>query len=93
MLLTQEQIELLKGDLDYILGRTACDTIPLTKGQVANAIARDPDALLDLVRGLSSADARWLSVSSDALDPLIERRLRGATGGRGADAVMPLALA
>ena len=50
MLLNQEQIELLTGDLDYILARTKCDTIQLARGQVTNAIARDADVLLDLVQ-------------------------------------------
>ena len=39
MLLNDEQIELLTDDLDYILARTTCNTIQLTKGQVANSLA------------------------------------------------------
>ncbi len=85
MLLSEEQLELLKGDLDYILARTKCDSIQLTKGQVANALERDPDVLLDLVEGLPASDARWLSVPPDILRGLINRRARGGTGGSAAD--------
>lgn len=83
MLLSDEQIELLKGDLDYILARTRCDSIQLTRGQVANAMQRDPDVLLDLVSGLSAGDSRWLSVPMDVLSVLIQRRNRGAGGATG----------
>lgn len=83
MLLTDEQIERLKEDLDYILARTRCNTIQLTRGQVLNAFSRDPDVLLDLIEGMPAADARWLSVPWDSLRPLIERRLRGVSGGAG----------
>jgi len=85
MLLNDDQIELLKGDLDYILARTACNSIQLTRGQVANALQRDPDVLLDLVEGMPASEARWLSVPPDALRPLIQRRARGSTGGGGHD--------
>ncbi len=85
MLLSEEQLELLKGDLDYILARTKCDSIQLTKGQVANALERDPDVLLDLVEGLPASDARWLSVPPDILRVLINRRARGGSGGSSAD--------
>lgn len=83
MLLNDELVELLKGDLDYILARTKCDSIQLTKGQVANALQHDPDVLLDLVEGMSASDSRWLSVPQDVIRPLIQRRSRGATGGHG----------
>jgi hypothetical protein len=87
MLLTDEQIGLLKDDLDYILARTKCDTIQLAKGQVANAIASDPDVLLDLVAGLPESDARWLSLPPDVIRPLIQHRLRGTSGrGTGSEA-------
>ena len=85
MLLSEDQLELLKGDLDYILARTSCDSIQLTKGQVCNAIERDPDVLLDLVEGMPASEARWLSVPLDTLRPLIHRRARGGTGPSSAD--------
>lgn len=84
MLLSDEHLELLKGDLDYILARTKCNSIQLTRGQVANALQHDPDVLLDLVEGLSASDSRWLSVPPDVIRPLIHRRSRGGTGGPGA---------
>ena len=80
MLLNEQQVELLTDDLDYILARTKCNTIQLTKGQVSNALARDVDVLLDLVQGLPHADARWLSLPMDVLNPLISRRSRGLPG-------------
>ena len=79
MLLSNEQLELLRGDLDYILARTTCDTLQLTRGQVLNAMERDPDVFLDLVDGLPASDARWLSVPLDVLRPLIARRARGVS--------------
>ncbi|MEI8310513.1 MAG: hypothetical protein WCH98_07150 [Verrucomicrobiota bacterium] len=85
MLLSEEQFDLLKGDLDYILARTSCNSIQLTKGQVSNAVERDPDVLLDLVEGMPPSEARWLSVPPDVLRPLIGRRARGGTGSPGAD--------
>ena len=90
MLLNDEQIELLSGDLDYILGRTACNTIQLTRGQVANALARDADVLLDLVQGMAPADARWLSLPLDVLNPLITRRTRGLAGTRSCVHTVPM---
>lgn len=78
MLLNDDQFELLKGDLDYILARTSCNSIQLTKGQVANAIQRDPDILLDLVEAMPASEARWLSVPCDVLSALIQRRARGS---------------
>ena len=83
MLMSEDQFELLKGDLDYIMARTSCNSIQLTKGQVTNAIQYDPDVLLDLVEGMPASEARWLSVPPDVLSPLIQRRARGATGGSG----------
>lgn len=85
MLLSDEQLELLKGDLDYILARTTCNSIQLTKGQVSNAVDRDPDVLLDLVEGMPDSEARWLSVPPDVLRPLIHRRARGGSGRAAAD--------
>lgn len=85
MLLNDEQVDLLKGDLDFILARTRCDSIQLTKGQVANALLRDPDVLLDLVEGMPASEARWLSVPLDALLSLIQRRARGASGSGRSD--------
>lgn len=87
MLLSEEQFELLKGDLDYILARTSCNSIQLTRGQVSNAVDRDPDVLLDLVEGMPPAEARWLSVPLDVLRPLISRRARGSSGHASAEAV------
>ena len=78
MLLTPDQIESLIGDVDYILPRTACDRIPLTKSRILREIERDADILLDLVEGMSEADARFLSVPLDSLRRLISRRSRGA---------------
>lgn len=85
MLLSEEQFELLKGDLDYILARTSCNSIQLTKGQISNAIDREPDVLLDLVEAMPASEARWLSVPLDALRPLISRRARGGTGQPSSD--------
>lgn len=81
MLLNDDQVDLLKGDLDFILARTRCNSIQLTRGQVANALQRDADVLLDLVEAMPPSEARWLSVPLDQLLPLIQRRARGATGG------------
>lgn len=90
MLLNDEQIELLTGDLDYMLGRTACNTVQLTRGQIANAIARDADVLLDIVDGMSASDARWLSLPPDVLRPLIARRARGHSAGSSCGETAPL---
>jgi len=90
MLLSEEQFDLLKSDLDYILGRTKCDTILRSKGQVMNAMERDPDVLLDLVEGMPASECRWLSVPWDVLRGLISRRSRGASGfSSGADCLLP----
>jgi hypothetical protein len=85
MLLSEEQFELLKGDVDYMLARTSCNSIQLTKGQICNAIERDPDVLLDLVEAMPAAEARWLSVPLDTLRPLINRRARGGTSESASD--------
>jgi len=79
MLLTDDQFSLLKTDLDYMLGRTTCNSLQLTRGQIATAMVRDPDVLLDLVDGLSCSDARWLSVPIGDLRPLISVRARGGS--------------
>lgn len=77
MLLNREQIECLIGDIDYILPRTACDKIPLTKSTILREIERDADILLDLIEGMSERDARFLSVPLDKLRSLISQRSRG----------------
>jgi len=84
MLLNHEQRELLSDDLDYIIGRTSCNSIQLTRSQILNAFEHDPDILLDLVAGMPPADARWLSVPPDELLPLISLRRHGLakSGGR-----------
>ena len=79
MLLTRDQIELLTGDVDYILPRTACDKIPLTKSRILREIERDADILLDLIDGMSESDARFLSVPLASLRTLISRRSRGGS--------------
>jgi hypothetical protein len=78
MLLTRDQIELLTGEVDYILPRTACDKTPLTKSRILREIERDADILLDLIEGMSEADARFLSVPLASLRLLISRRSRGS---------------
>ncbi len=77
MLLNRDQIELLLGDMDYILPRTACNKFPITKSRILREIERDSDILLDLVEGMSEADARFLSVPPSTLRSLISRRSRG----------------
>lgn len=81
MLLSRDQIELLTGDVDYILPRTACDKIPLTKSRILCEIERDADILLDLIEGMSESDARFLSVPLGSLRSLISRRSRGDAVG------------
>jgi hypothetical protein len=78
MILSHDEIQRLTGDVDYILPRTACDKIPLTKSRILREIERDGDILLDLIEGMSEADARFLSVPLDKLRGLIARRTRGA---------------
>jgi len=80
MHLTRDQIELLLGDMDYILPRTVCDKFPITKSRILREIERDSDILLDLVEGMSDADARFLSVPASTLRLLISRRSRGGGG-------------
>jgi len=76
MLLTPDQIDLLTSDVDYILPRTGCDKIPLTKSRILREIERDADILLDLIEGMSESDARFLSVPLVSLRTLISRRSR-----------------
>ena len=80
MHLSVDQLELLRDDLDYILPRTKCDTVPLTKGYLLRELERDPDVLLDLVDGMSVGDARSLSVPHDTLQALIARWRLGVPG-------------
>jgi hypothetical protein len=80
MHLSADQVELLRDDLDFILPRTCCNTVPLTKGFLLREIERNPDVLLDLVEGMSSSDARSLSVPHDMLRTLISRRSLGLSG-------------
>jgi len=90
MLLNEDQLELLRGDLDYILARTKCDKLQLTRGQVMNALSRDPDVMLDLVEGMPRSEARWLSVPLDVLDRLVQQRARGgASAGAAGQASLP----
>ena len=81
MLLSFAQRDSLKTDLDYIIARSACDTVQRTKSHVLAAVEHDPDVLLDLVQAMRDDDARWLSVPLDALRPLISKRMRGLSGG------------
>lgn len=80
MQLSVEQVKLLRDDLDYILPRTKCDTVPLTKGYLLRELERNPDVLLDLVEGMSAGDARSLSVPHDTIQALISRRRLGVSG-------------
>ena len=80
MLLTQQQVSLLLEDLDYIIPRTRCDTMPLTKSHIVRDAWRDGDILLDLVEGMPDSDARFLSVPLEKLRALITLRQRGAGG-------------
>lgn len=80
MLLTQHQVSLLLEDLDYILPRTRCDALPLTKNIVMREAGRDGDVLLDLIEGMTDSDARFLSVPLETVRGLISRRRRGAGG-------------
>ena len=81
MLLTQQQVSLLIEDLDYIIPRTCCNTMPLTKAHIVRDAWRDGDILLDLVDGMPDSDARFLSVPLEKLRSLIARRQRGSVGG------------
>ena len=80
MLLSQQQVSLLMEDLDYIIPRTRCNTLPLTKGHILRETERDADVLLDLVEGMPEAEARFLSVPLEKLRPLIVRRQQGSSG-------------
>jgi hypothetical protein len=79
MILSEEMARLLAADLDFILPRTRCDRILLSKSRVVRQFEADPDSILDLVAGMDDADARWLSVPMDVLRPLIQRRQQGTT--------------
>ena len=80
MLLSSDRFERLVDDLDYILPRTKCDTIQLTKSHILSRLGMDGDILLDLVEGMPSSDAGFLSVPLDTLRSLISARHRGANG-------------
>ena len=80
VLLTQQQVSLLIEDLDYIIPRTRCNTMHLTKSFIVRDIWRDGDILLDLVDGMPDSDARYLSVPLEKLRSLIARRQRGSVG-------------
>jgi len=80
VLLTQQQVSLLIEDLDYIIPRTRCNTMHLTKSFIVRDIWRDGDILLDLVDGMPDSDARYLSVPLEKLRALIARRQRGSVG-------------
>lgn len=80
MLLTQQQVSLLIEDLDYIIPRTRCNTMHLTKSFIVRDIWRDGDILLDLVDGMPDSDAHYLSVPLEKLRSLIARRQRGSGG-------------
>jgi hypothetical protein len=80
VLLTQQQVSLLIEDLDYIIPRTRCNTMHLTKSFIVRDIWRDGDILLDLVDGMADSDARYLSVPLQKLRSLIARRQRGSVG-------------
>ena len=80
VLLTQQQVSLLIEDLDYIIPRTSCNTMHLTKSFIVRDIWRDGDILLDLVDGMPDSDARYLSVPLEKLRSLIARRQRGSGG-------------
>ena len=80
MLLSSDQIERLVDDLDYILPRTKCDTVQLTKSHILSRLGVDGDILLDLVEGMPPSEARFLSVPLDTLRSLISSRHRGVKG-------------
>jgi hypothetical protein len=80
VLLTQKQVSLLIEDLYYIIPRTRCNTMPLTKSHIVRDAGRDGDILLDLVDGMPDSDARYLSVPLEKLRGLIAQRQRGAQG-------------
>ncbi|MFM8717143.1 MAG: hypothetical protein ACKOHM_05440 [Spartobacteria bacterium] len=80
VLLTQQQVSLLLEDLDYIIPRTRCNTMPLTKSHIVRDTWSDGDILLDLVEGMADSDARYLSVPLEKLRGLIAQRQRGVQG-------------
>ncbi len=80
VLLTQQQVSLLIEDLDFIIPRTSCNTMPLTKSHIVRDAWRDGDILLDLVDGMPDSEARYLSVSLEKLRAMITRRHRGSVG-------------
>ena len=80
VLLTQQQVSLLLEDLDYIIPRTRCNTMHLTKSFIVRDIGREGDILLDLVDGMADSDARYLSVPLEKLRALIAQRQRGVQG-------------
>ena len=80
VLLTPQQVSLLIEDLDYIIPRTFCNTMPLTKSHITRDVWRDGDILLDLVDGMPDSDARYLSVPLEKLRSLIASRQRGSVG-------------
>jgi hypothetical protein len=83
MLLTTDQIDRLVEDLDFILPRTSCNTIPLTKSRILREIESDPDVLLDLVDGMADSDIRCLGVPLEKLRVLVSKRTRGSSGSTG----------
>ncbi len=85
MILSEEMARLLAADLDFILPRTRCDRMLLSKSRVTRELEADPDAILDLVAGMDDADARLLSVPQDVLRPMIRRRQQGSTASSGGE--------
>lgn len=85
MILSDEMARLLAADLDFILPRTRCDRMLLSKSRVTRELESDPDAILDLIAGMDDAEARWLSVPLDILRPLIRRRQQGAIAPSGGE--------
>ena len=77
MILNDDQVCRLRDDIDYIIARTRCNTVQLTRTQVLRAIERDGDVLLDLVEGMPESDARFLSIPLDTLRRLIGVKHRG----------------
>lgn len=83
MVLNDDQVYRLRDDIDYIIARTRCNTVQLTRTQVLRAIDRDGDVLLDLVEGMPESDARFLSIPLDTLRRLIGVRHRGMPSAAG----------
>ena len=77
MILNDDQVSRLRDDIDYIIARTRCNTVQMTRTQVLRAIELDGDVLLDLVEGMPESDARFLSIPLDTLRRLIGVRHRG----------------